>query len=117
MSETREPINAAIAAKYAAVAVGILLVLWMLPMACSDPAVAVDAAQDAGYTKVKPSEYRHFGCGWSHSFLKGYGFQTGFEALDSAGRPVTGVVCAGYGKAPYVRVFSPGTFSWRLRNW
>ena len=117
LSEQLDPINKTTIAKYVAVAIGILVVLWVLPMGCTDPAAAVEAAHDAGFTKVEPTGYRHFGCGWSHGPFKGYGFQTGFEAEDSSGHHVVGVVCAGYGLGPYVRSYSPGTFLWRLRDW
>lgn len=117
MAPTRSPVTALLLAKYAVVALVILSALWIMPLGCTDPAAAVDAAGDAGLSHIVPTGYRHFGCGWSHSFFKGYGYQTGFVATTGDGKSVVGVVCAGQRVAPYVHVFAPGTLGWRLRDW
>lgn len=68
--------------------------------ACTDPEGATRTAENHGFTKVRTTGYRWFGCGkddMSH---------TGFEALRQDGKAVRGVVCGGgvFGKSYTLRL-------------
>ena len=106
MPEQPDPLDAPTIAKIAVAAVGILFILSLIPSGCTHEDSTIEAAHDAGYTKVKTTGYRLFGCGLAHSFFTGYGFSTGFEAEDKSGRPVSGVVCTGFGKGPFLKLHS-----------
>jgi heme/copper-type cytochrome/quinol oxidase subunit 2 len=58
----------------------------------TDEAGATRALEAQGLTHVHVTGYRFYGCG------DDYHYHTGFEALGSNGKPVTGVVCKGYTK-------------------
>ena len=74
-----------------------LIALLML-VACTRDNTAIRAVEAQGMTDVHTTGYRVFGCSEDDDF------HTGFEAKDSRGRKVTGVVCSGWLKGATVRI-------------
>lgn len=66
--------------------------------ACSSRSEAERAVTALGFTDVKTTGYRLFGCSEDDNF------HTGFEATDKNGKRVTGVVCSGFLKGATVRI-------------
>jgi len=64
--------------------------------ACSRPGRSTETLQNQGYTNVKITGYRFFGCGDES-------FHDGFEATSPSGVKVTGVVCSGWFKGSTIR--------------
>lgn len=64
---------------------------------CTSEGDATRALAGAGYTEIRITGYRVFGCADSDAF------HTGFEAKGPTGRRVTGVVCSGWLKGATVR--------------
>lgn len=64
---------------------------WLVigPVACSDETTAKRVLAQSGYTDVRTTGYRYFGCSQDD------GMHTGFEALGPGGTKVSGVVCSG----------------------
>jgi hypothetical protein len=65
---------------------------------CTDPQGAERALDDAGFTNVKTTGYRWFGCDGNSDQ-----FHDGFEATNPRGKSVTGVVCGGWMKGKTIR--------------
>lgn len=66
--------------------------------ACTSSNEAQRAVTALGFTEVKTTGYRFFGCGEDDTF------HTGFEATDASGKRVTGVVCSSLMKGATVRL-------------
>lgn len=66
-------------------------------LGCTNGEGAVRALEGAGYTNIKITGYRVFGC--SEDDLS----HTGFTATGPSGKPVTGVVCGGLLKGATIR--------------
>lgn len=65
---------------------------------CSDSDGAKRVLEGEGYTEVVPTGHSFFGCDDDAVY------STGFHALDTKGRPVTGAVCRGWFHGSIVRV-------------
>ncbi|ARK07452.1 hypothetical protein LAV_00052 [Sphingobium phage Lacusarx] len=82
---------------------GVLLAAAMLSACFSDPVEAKRAAEAFGFHDVQITGHRWTGCGDRDDT------STGFTALNSEGRYVSGVVCSqtgifGWGKSSTVRI-------------
>jgi hypothetical protein len=108
MSEQVDPIDFWTILKLVAVVAVICAILSLIPAGLVEPESTGAAAGDAGYTNIQMKAYRLDGCGFAHSFWTGYIYRTGFKALDKTGKPVSGVVCAGIGKSPFMKMDPPG---------
>lgn len=66
--------------------------------ACTNGDGATKALEGAGYTDIKITGYKFFGCGNDDTF------HTGFNATGVNGKQVSGVVCGGLMKGSTIRV-------------
>lgn len=76
----------------------LLISLASVLMGCTNGDGAVRALEGAGYTDIKITGYRVFGCHEDDTF------RTGFKAMGQGGKPVTGVVCSGILKGSTIRL-------------
>lgn len=63
----------------------------------TNPGVATEIVEDAGYTDVQMTGFNYWGCGTGYetAYLGSKIEMTGFTALAPSGRRVTGTVCRG----------------------
>lgn len=76
----------------------LVLVLTAMLAGCTNGDGAVRALEGAGYTNIKITGYRVFGCHEDDTF------RTGFKATGNNGKQVSGVVCSGILKGSTIRV-------------
>ena len=76
----------------------ILSVSIFLLSACTRPEHTVGTLEAAGYTNIKITGYKFFGCSKDDTF------HTGFEATGPTGKRVSGVVCSGVMKGSTIRI-------------
>lgn len=69
-----------------------------LPTECSDPTGAHRVLEAAGYSEIKVDGIALWGCADDDTF------QTAFRAAGPTGKPVQGVVCAGWLKGATIRL-------------
>lgn len=77
---------------------GILILSVLALAACTDADGARRTVESHGFTNVKITGYRFFGCSDND------GWRTGFEATNPNGRRVTGVVCSALFKGNTLRL-------------
>lgn len=75
----------------------LVLALVLCMVGCSSPKDAQKALEGAGYTEVRITGYRFFGCS------KDDAFSTGFTAKGPTGKEVSGVVCSDWFKGSTIR--------------
>ena len=68
----------------------LLIPVALMLASCTDSGATIRAAQEMGFTDVKVTGYRYFGCG------EGYTFSTGFEATNPKGQRISGYNCSGF---------------------
>jgi len=64
---------------------------------CSSADSATRALESAGYSQIKITGFKFFGCSEDDSF------RTGFTAVGPTGKPVSGVVCSAPLKGSTIR--------------
>lgn len=67
-------------------------------VSCTSPENAQRVLEQSGYTNIKITGFRFFGCGQDDVF------RTGFTAVGPSGKNIEGVVCGDFIKASTIRV-------------
>jgi hypothetical protein len=75
----------------------IALLVTVALVGCTDENATRRTLQDSGFTEIQTGGYAWFACSEDDAF------HTAFTATNSAGKPVSGVVCCGWLKSCTVR--------------
>jgi len=79
--------------------IALLLILVSLSLvSCTQNDKSLRILEDAGYKNITITGYRMWGCGEDDQF------STGFKAIGTTGRKVSGVVCGGFFKNSTIRL-------------